>query len=427
MMAFLIFWIIVSSNIQKLTENYIASRLEHDIETLVAAVEFDKQNKLIINATQIDSLYNRPFSGHYYRIQHQQTLFRSRSLWDQTLPIKEITAAGYQQTYQQGPENQPLIVISRRFNKQNQTIIVSVAEDLTSIKKDINQFKNYFAIIAFAFLLILLLLQAIILHFGLKPLRKIRSELYALEKGIITKLTTDVPVELEAVVNEVNHLTLALYKRLKRSRDALSDLSHAVKKPLTLLQHFSDKNQTTFDNDSVIFLNEQIKSIQHITDRILKRARVAGNSKLNTPFNINDDLPLLIKTIAAMYPEKNINVKLDIPTTLERHFDREDMLELLGNLLDNAWKWANKTVYFSTKETDQITITIEDDGPGANEKSLNELSNRGVRLDETIDGFGFGLAIAADIIRDYNGTLLFSRSDLLGGFKVEIKIPFQIS
>ena len=342
------------------------------------------------------------------------------------LSIKETHANEYQQTYLQGPENQSLIVISRRFNKQNQSITVSIAEDLTSVKEDISQFKNYFAILAFAILLSLLSLQIIILRSGLKPLRKMRSELHALEKGAISELTTDVPFELKSVVEEVNHLTLALYKRLKRSRDALSDLSHAIKKPLTLLQQFSDNNQTTLDKESKVFLNNQIENIQQITDRILKRARVAGDSKFNTPFNINEDLPLLTKTISAMYPDKHINVSLDIPTILETHLDREDMLELLGNLLDNAWKWANNTINISIKENNKITITIEDDGPGENEKSLNELTNRGVRLDESMNGYGFGLAIAADIVRDYNGTLLFSRSDVLGGFKTEIKFPIKI-
>ena len=424
-LVFLILWLAVSSNIQKLSENYIASRLEHDIETLLTAVSFDKTNTLTINEKYINSIYNRPFSGHYYTIQHNQTVFRSRSLWDQNLISPEITGNNYVKTHQDGPEKQLLITISRHFNKQKQNITISIAEDLTPIIEDIRQFKNYFAVISLLILFSLLLIQFFVLRNGLKPLRKMHRELAELEKGTINELTTDVPNELESVVNEVNHLSLALYKRLKRSRNALSDLSHAIKKPLTLLQNFSDKNQGKFDNKTNEFLTNQIESIQKITDRILKRARVAGTSKFNTPFNINEDLPLLIKTIQTMYPDKNINITSDVPDTLETQIDREDMLELLGNLLENAWKWANRVINISIKQENDITIIIEDDGPGANAESLNELTQRGVRLDESVSGYGFGLSISSDIIRDYEGHLFFSRSKKLGGFKTKILLPIK--
>ena len=422
-LVFLILWLAVSTNIQKLSENYIASRLEHDIETLLTAVSFDKTNTLTINEKYINNIYNRPFSGHYYTIQHNQTLFRSRSLWDQNLAAAKITGNNYIKTVQDGPEKQLLITISGRFNKQKQNIIISIAEDLTPIIEDIRKFKNHFAVLSLLILLSLLLIQFFVLRNGLKPLRKMHSELAELEKGTINELTTDVPGELESVVNEVNHLSLALYKRLKRSRNALSDLSHAIKKPLTLLQNFSDENQEKFDNKTNEFLANQIESIQNITDRILKRARVAGTSKFNTPFDINEDLPVLIKTISTMYPDKNIKITSDIPDILETQIDREDMLELLGNLLENAWKWANRVISISIKQENNITIIIEDDGPGANAEALNELTQRGVRLDESVSGYGFGLAISSDIIRDYEGYLFFSRSEILGGFKTEIQLP----
>ncbi len=423
--VFLILWLAVSSNIQKLSENYIASRLEHDIETLLTAISFDKTNTLTINEKYINSIYNRPFSGHYYTIQHNQTLFRSRSLWDQSLTSDIVTTNNYIKTVQDGPENQLLIILSRRFNKQNKDITIHIAEDLTPIIKDISQFKNYFAILALIILVSLLFIQFIVLRSGLKPLRRMHSELSDLEKGNISSLSTDVPNELKSVINEVNHLSLALYNRLKRSRNALSDLSHAIKKPLTMLQNFSDENKEKFDTETNMFLIAQISSIQNITDRILKRARVAGTSKFNTPFDINEDFPLLIKSINTMYPDKNINVTSDIPSTLKIQIDREDMLELLGNLIENAWKWADSTIIISIKQANNITIIIEDDGAGADEQSLIELTHRGVRLDESVSGDGFGLAITSDIISDYDGSLSFSRSEKLGGFKAEILLPIN--
>ncbi|MCK4865844.1 MAG: sensor histidine kinase [Gammaproteobacteria bacterium] len=424
-LVFLILWLAVSNNIQKLSENYIASRLEHDIETLLTAVSFDKENTLTINEKYINSIYNRPFSGHYYTIKHNKTLIRSRSLWDQNLTLPTTINKNYHRTIQNGPENQQLIILSGYFNKKNQDVIINIAEDLTPIIKDISQFKKYFATLSLFILIALLLIQFIVLRKGLKPLRKIHSELSELEKGNINKLTTEVPNELQSIVNEVNHLSLALHNRLKRSRNALGDLSHAIKKPLTMLQNLSDKNKGKFDPDTTEVLTNQISSIQNITDRILKRARIAGTSKLNSPFNINEDLPLLIKTVSTMYSDKNITITSDIPDKLEIQIDREDMLELLGNLLDNAWKWANSAINISIKQENNTIIIIEDDGPGANEEPLNELTHRGVRLDETVSGDGFGLAITSDIINDYSGSLSLSRSEKLGGFKAKILLPIK--
>lgn len=422
-LAFLILWLAVSSNIQRLSENYIASRLEHDIESLLTAISFDETGTLNINEQYLNAIYKRPYSGHYYTIQYKNNLYRSRSLWDKKLIIPEATDSGYLKSIQSGPEEQSLITITRNFKKQNQDVIVSIAEDLTPVIADINQFKNYFSILSIFILMILLLIQFIVLRKGLKPLRKIQNELSELEKGTINELTTDVPHELKSIVTEVNQLSLALYKRLKRSRNALSDLSHAIKKPLTLLQNFSDENNDNLSEDAKEYLNNQILSIQHITDRILKRARVAGTSKHNTAFKINDDLPLLIKTITAMYPQKNIKTTLNIPNDIDIQIDRDDLLEILGNLLDNAWKWANSKIKINLEKTDNMKIIIEDDGRGGNIESLNELTQRGVRLDESVSGYGFGLAISSDIVRDYGGSLSFSRSEELGGFKVEVQLP----
>ena len=423
--VFLLLWLAVSSNIQKLSESYISSRLKHDVETILTAVSFDKKNKIIINEQYVNPIYKRPFSGHYYSIQHNENLIRSRSLWDQNLIVPKIINSRYLMTFQSGPEKQSLVTISRVFNKQKQNIIISISEDLTPVTENIREFKNKFTLLALIILFSLLLIQFVVLRNGLKPLRKIHSELADLEKGAINELTTDVPHELKSVVEEVNHLSLALYKRLKRSRNALGDLSHAIKKPLTLLQNFSDQHKKILDENSLEFLNKQISSIQHITDKILKRARIAGTSKHITVFDFKEDLPLLIKTITGMYPHKNIHVTMDIPEILEIQIDREDMLELLGNLLDNAWKWANKAINIRVCKTDNITITIEDDGTGADLDLLTEITQRGVRLDESISGYGFGLAISSDIIRDYEGSLNFSHSESLGGFKAEIQFPIR--
>ncbi len=420
--VFLLLWLIVSHNIQNLSEEYISSRIKHDIETLITAISFDKNNNILVNDKYINSIYKRPFSGHYYIIQYHQTSIRSRSLWDQTMKIPAPPDTGYKKSYQTGPEKQPLIILTGDFVKQKQPVTISIGEDLTPVTKSIEQFKNYFSIVAATILFCLLLIQVIILKRGLQPLKKIRTELSQLEKGDITNLSSDVPDELETIVNEINHLSHALNKRIKRSRDALSDLSHAIKKPLTVLQQFNNQNEV-LSNEDKNTLGTQIESIHQITDRILKRARVAGKSQTGKRFNINEDLSILLKTIRMMYPDKDIDTEVKLMDNLKINIDREDMLELLGNLLENAWKWASQKIIITVIQNQQLHIVIEDDGSGQDVESLNQLMNRGVRLDESVSGYGFGLAISSDIIKDYQGSLTFSRSETLGGFKVEITIP----
>lgn len=421
-LIFTTMWFIVSNNIQQSSEEYISARLEHDVETLLTAISFNDSN-IIINETVINPIYKRAFSGHYYIIQYRNDIFRSRSLWDQSLALTNVTDNTYTKSIQTGPDNQPLIIISRPFTKQNKTITIHIAEDLTPTIKQINKLKSNFTLLSAFILIIFLFLQFTILRIGLKPLRNVQKEMQDLKKGDIGKLSTKVPSELKSIITEINQLSLFLHKRLKRSRNALSDLSHAIKKPLTLLQHFSDENKDSFSESTRLFLQEQIYSIQQTTDRILKRARIAGVQKSNAPFNLNDDFSLLIKAISAMYPNKKITINAEIETQAITEIEREDLLELLGNFLDNAYKWASTTINVIIKKEHGLYIVIEDDGQGENIESLSELTDRGVRLDESVEGYGFGLAISDDIVQDYNGTLLFERSEQLGGFKAKINLP----
>jgi len=419
---FFLLWYIVSSNIQQLAENYIASDLEHDLETLLTTIAINN-DQLVINENRIDVIYQRPFSGHYFIIQHNDTLIRSRSLWDQNLVITEPRSSDTIIDYQPGPDQQSLLIMTRLYSKQNQKFIISIAEDITPVTKDIKQFSNYFGLAALVFLLTLITTQFIILRQQLKPLRRIQMELRQLEKGQINALTPDTSSEIKPVIDEINHLSKALHKRIRRSRDALSDLSHAIKKPLSVLQQLVESRPGSIEQKSLQVLQQKLDDIQHITDHVLKRARVAGINKPGRAFIINDDIKVLLQTIKSMYPNKSITAQINIENDLTVGLDREDLLELLGNLLDNAWKWAEHRVDISIQKTRVLTICIADDGRGVAEESLQQLTDRGTRFDESTAGHGIGLAIVADIVEDYAGQLNFQPSTTLGGLEVTVEIP----
>lgn len=433
---FLCLWWLVSNNIQEMAENYTASRIHHDIETLLSAIEIDENQTMTLNQERINPIYQRPFSGHYYTIHYQQQILRSRSLWDQDLQLQNNVASdGYAHSHQNGPDQQPLIVVSRTFKKQGISFRISVAEDLQPLNDSIQHFKNLFAIIAAIALTILLLIQIMILRNGLNPLQKIHKQLRELEQGQIKDLNQQVPTELKPVVYEINHLLNILNKRLKRSRDAIGDLSHSIKKPLTILQQLSEQthrsNQDLTPNavwsETLSAVYQQVSNIRQLTDRNLKRARLAGSIHSGSLFHFQQDLPILCQTLSAMYPHKSIQFQTQINGIERLHMDREDMLELLGNLLDNAYKWGRQTIKISVEPSHNLLLMIEDDGPGCEEEVLNYLGQRGVRLDESTHGHGFGLAIVADIVADYQGELNFGRSAEFGGFKVILEFPVTLS
>jgi len=421
--AFSALWLLVSINVQFLAEEYIASRLKHDAETLLSNVNFDKENSLTIDILQIGQVYNQPFSGHYFVIGTDNQTISSRSLWDQKLNHQTVSTGQQLQSIQTGPEQQSLLIVSAGYKKQGHQLTITVAEDLNPINKNINQFKYWFAAMAIGMLLTLVIIQIFILRKSLTPLTKIQAELKSLQQGQLEKLSTDVPSELYPLINEVNHLLGLMQQHLLRSRNSLGDLAHAIKKPLTVIKQLTDKHDIPDTSNNTLI--KQADDIYQITERILKRARLAGHSHSGSLFSFKDDLSALLQTLEMMHPNKALKLTTHIPDNIICPVDREDMMELLGNLLDNAYKWAAQKVALSVSVNSDLHICIEDDGPGADHEKINELTKRGVRLDEKVSGHGFGLAITADIINDYNGSINFDQSEELGGFRINITLPFH--
>ena len=421
--SFSALWIMVSINIQFLAKEYIATRLEHDAETLLNTINFDHADVLMIDTTRIDLIYNQPFSGHYYVISTDKQSISSRSLWDHKLKVITVNTGQQLRTLEQGPDQQSLLLVSGGYQKQGKKLTISIAEDLNPINKNINQFKYWFSAMALGMLLILVILQVFILRKSLKPLSKMHVELKLLQQGQLNKLSTESPREIQPLINEVNHLLTIMEQRLRRSRDALSDLAHAIKKPLTVIKQITDRN--TIPDTTKTTLIKQTDDIYQISDHILKRARLAGHTHTGALFSFSDDLPALIKTLDLMYANKTLQLTTNIQDNIICPVDREDMLELLGNLLDNSYKWARHKITLTVNIDSDLHVCIEDDGPGTDLEKINELSKRGVRLDEKVQGHGFGLAITADIIDDYNGNISFKHSNELSGFKAEITLPLN--
>jgi len=427
LVVILLSWIALSNTIRYVAEDYILSRLQHDNEVLLAALDFTAENKPVLGMDRINSEYQRAFSGHYYLISSGTIQLHSRSLWDFKLTMPELAAGKSDQLRLEGPQQQQLLVYITGYIKQGHQVTIAVAEDLSKIESDIVVFQHRFTIIAVVVLLILVGIQLLIVRNALHPLKTVSKEIRSLEHGELRQLSQRVPTEISPLVQEVNHLLKVLDQRLQRSRNALGNLAHALKKPLTVLQQLRCPES---DNEKAITeqtLITHTQEMQQLIDRELRRARIAGEGPTGSHFVAANEIMPLINTLHSLHHSKTLSIETDIPQNLVIPLDREDTLELLGVLMDNACKWANKAVRLTIQADRNLIIKVEDDGPGVDEAVITQLTQRGKRLDESVTGYGLGLSIAQDIVEQYHGWLEMGQSENLGGFCVTVNLHVESS
>jgi len=412
---FLIQAVLVGMEMRQLTENSVVSRLEDDMEGILTALSVQPDEEPAINWEHIPAIFMRPFSGHYFQVRQGTQTVRSRSLWDSALPVQE---PGIYRAID-GPADQQLLILSRSFIVHGQAILLSVAEDTSAQEATSLHFQERLLVLSLAALLLLLVIQVWVIRRGLKPLAGLRKELQQLERGETEKLEQPVPAEIRPLVEEVNRLLMVLQQRLLRSRNAMGNLSHALKTPLTLMFQILERKQ---DDEDCVQMLEQAQRIEGNINRELSRARMAGQSPGGIWLKPEQDVHDLASTLEAVY-KQHIRIELQMAEITGIAADREDMMELVGNLLDNACKWANGRVIFNMSQPSGLHIVIEDDGPGMESEELQLVTSRGVRMDETKQGHGLGLAIVREIVDAYGGRLELGQSDVLGGLKVTVSFP----
>jgi len=264
----------------------------------------------------------------------------------------------------------------------------------------------------------------LIVRRSLRSLSIIKKELQALSTGEIKSLSKQVPSEIHPLVDEVNHLLLQLGKQLKRSRNSTGNLAHSLKHPLNLLIQLAESEGSKLPQAIRDELRINTQQIHQLMESELKRARLVGSGVPGQRFSPQNELPGLIDVLERVYHDKTLNIECNIMPELEFSADRNDMLELFGNLLDNACKWSSGHVRCNIFYDNSLIIQIEDDGPGCDDQQLSTLTQRGVRVDEATTGAGLGLAIVKDIVELYLGEINFSRSEL-GGLCVLVSLPID--
>lgn len=404
--------------IQKLVKDHVLTRLQHDAESLISLVQPIKKHQWEINPAHISTIYNRVRSGHYYVIKTPHQVIRSRSLFDFELDLQDISHAQPTTFQMLGPGDESWLVWQQLFYKNNQPLQVWVSEDIGPLYNSLYRFSFYAVGIVVLIVALSIYIQQKILNRAFNIFELLRNNLQSIRHRDCAIVDTQMPEEVLPLVREIEGLVDQLSLRIQRTRNAIANLSHEIKRPLQLLSlhvESSPHDQTA---------SQALSQIRDIIDRELRRARVSGSTVVGEKLSLQNELPYLIDVMQKIYP--HINIAVDVQAGLnDINLDRDDLLELMGNLLDNAAKFAvSKITLKISRMEDLLLIALDDDGAGVETEAIQKILQNGTRLDETVQGHGLGLGICTDIVDSYHGRLEFGRSKL-GGLKVEVSLPLS--
>lgn len=303
-----------------------------------------------------------------------------------------------------------------------------VAESATTVERQITVFRRTLWAYLGGAGVLLLVLQIVMLRWSFRPLRRVIADLGRVERGETERLDAVYPRELAVLTDSLNGFVESEREHLQRYRHTLSDLAHSLKTPLAVLRSRieSDDDTEALRED----VRQQVARMDEIVAYQLSRAATSGHQRFAAPIEILRHAEELVAGLEKVYAAKGAFCEFELDPQARFHGDQGDLMELMGNLVENAFKWANKRVLLSTRALPGavgrragLLLAVDDDGPGIPEQKIPELLQRGVRGDERVHGHGIGLSIVQDIVKAYSGKLSVGRSEELGGARFEVRIP----
>tara|TARA_R110002050_G_scaffold219619_3_gene355480 strand:- start:2481 stop:3836 length:1356 start_codon:yes stop_codon:yes gene_type:complete len=398
----------------------------------VAEVE---NNQLVMPDVLLENQFNVSQSGLYAvimpLIKHSNLtnnteplspLWQSQSLLTlslpESLPTPKIGDTQFSKIELAG-NSHLLYSFSASFSDNGQAFAVTLhlIKDQEQLLIALNEFRNTLWTWLFVLMVVFVFIQIIGLFWTLKPLNKLTHELEQIEKGQKKALDANYPFELHQVTQQVNTLLVTEENQRKRYRNALADLAHSLKTPLAVMQSQTDVSSSA---------SQQLQRIDQIIEHQLKRAQTAGQFSWHLGVQILPVVEKLIKTLAKIYQENNLSFAVEVDKKAIFKGDEADLMEILGNILDNACKAAKhniaiKVVYINQK----LTIDISDDGKGIDASQQAVILSRGGRADTYQAGHGIGLAIVNDLVKSYQGQLCISNSHILSGTTFTLMFDFS--
>jgi two-component system sensor histidine kinase PhoQ len=409
--------------------------LDARIITLLAVAEPGAGHSLLMPPDLPEARLSHPGSGLYARLTDRSgtELWRSPSSVGASIDYGPPPAVGARRTQEAGLANVGSVLahsfaIEWEFGDGKVfPFVFSVAESMESYYAQIGRFRQQMMGWFLLLWLLMLFALALLLRWGLRPVRRIASEIAEVELGGRHELGTGYPRELEGVRRNMNGLIASQRDRLRRHRDALGDLAHSLKTPLAVLRGQMERPQ----EQDVPLMSDQVSRMDEIVSYQLKRAAAAGRGGLGEkPVDIGAALTDLKQALEKVYADRSISLAIVIAGDPAFFGDRGDLIEITGNLLDNACKWCRERVRVQALPVSPeasgrnrgLKLVIEDDGPGIAPELEAAILERGGRANKDIEGQGIGLAVVREIIAGYGGGISFSRSRF-GGACVTVSLP----
>ena len=424
------------------TQQFVAN-LTLQLDQLTALLEQDAQGTPQIDARMLtDPRWHKPYSGLYWQVNQRQPgatehvgVLRSRSLWDNRLNVDwDALAAGEVHRHHiVGPLGAELILLERTVQLEDATqpLRVLVAADTTTVHEALERFNGVLA----ASLLVLFGLLAgaawAQVAVGLHPLLTLQQALVALDEARTPRLQGQFPTEVQPLVSRFNAVLDRNAEVLQKAREQAGNLAHALKTPLTVLNQAAAGSAQNADDALPALVQEQVALAQRYVDWHLARARMAASAQLLTQSTpVVPVVKGLVRVLERVYADKNLSLTTHfLQEDLQIAAEEQDLHEMLGNLLDNACKWAQSRVEITVSKalasdgkTAHIVLHIDDDGPGIDASNMANVLARGARLDESVPGSGLGLAIVRELISLYGGQMALEKSPL-GGLRVVVGLP----
>ncbi|MDP2367307.1 sensor histidine kinase [Rhodoferax sp.] len=452
-----VFWIAASVlvagwGLSSLFRQHVANQFHAELRThldqLTAQLTLDAQGRPQLALPLSDPRLSRPFSGYYWQVDlmdggadNQASAagqLRSRSLWDHVLAVPADAPADGE-THQHrvtGPQGKMLGMVERTVRLDDlargkpQTWRLIAAADESLMEEPVARLSGtlWLALgVLAAGLVVAALVQVLV---GLAPLRSLRSALAKVHNGETQRLAGDFPGEIMPLINEFNTVLAHNAEVVERARTHAGNLAHALKTPLSVLANAADAATATPGKEAQAselarLVAEQVGIARKQVDYHLARAQAAATSRVpGAKTALQPVLDGLVRVVHRVHAERQLAITVAaFPPSLNFRGEAQDLQEMLGNLLDNACKWATQRVELSVRtKAAALTIMIDDDGPGLAAEQRHAVIGRGVRADEQVPGSGLGLSIVDDLARLYGGQLELSESPL-GGLRAALTLP----
>ena len=416
--------------------NLLDEALDSTLVTVSRAINVGADGGLIQDAERLprDPRFEVPLSGRYWMAISLATDgtpdddIRPRSVWDGDPPLPATMQAAALNTpgiivhgNGEGPAGEPVRIAVQAVTlpQREAPILLLAAADRTQTDRGANQLRTILLIAMVALAAGTLLAMSLGLRFALRPFEALQADINDVREGRRASLTEDYPSEVRPLTEALNRLLEHNRAVVSRAQTHVGNLAHALKTPLAVL-----RNEALGESQLDRVVQRQTQAMHENVDHYLKRAQAAARAEvMGARASIRKTADGLARMMNRLHERDDKSVDVDVPIGLEARAEPQDLDEMLGNLVDNACKWASSQVTISAHEEDgnQVVICIDDDGPGLSEDQRREAVKRGVRLDETAPGTGLGLSIVADLA-DMHGGMFSLEESPLGGLRAKLTL-----